>query len=92
MRRKIKFNYPLATVVEATIRGHLPPKPGDVVMVFDPNSVVINNFTILVSIDNGYPTRERFIAPISPRADEVLHWTYAYRVPEGYASVETSND
>lgn len=92
MYRKIKFHYPLATVVEATIRGHLPPKPGDVVMVFDPNSVVINNFTILVSIDNGYPTGERFIAPISLSDSYVHHWTYAYRVPEGYASVETSND
>lgn len=92
MYRKIKFHYPLATVVEATLRGHLPPKPGDVVMVFDPDSICINNFTILVSIDGGDEMGMPFIAPVSLSDTHVHHWTHAYKVPEGYVSVETSND
>lgn len=92
MPRKIKLHYPNAIVLEATLRGHLPPKPGDIVLVFDPNSTYISNFTILVSIDGGNELDKPFIAPPSLGADHVYNWTYAYKVPEGYASVETTND
>lgn len=89
--RKIKLHYPTATVIEATLRGHLPPKPGDIVLVFDPYSTFIQNITILVTIDNGNPNCRPFRAPVSINDDELFDWTYAYKVPEGYASVETSD-
>ena len=89
---KIKLHYPTAIVIEATIRGHLPAKPGDIVVVFDPSSTCIGNITKLVSIDGGYPTNAQFIAPISIDDSRVYHWTYAYKVPEGYASVDYQND
>lgn len=88
--RKIKLHYPTATVIEATLRGHLPPKPRDIVLVFDPYSTFIQNITILVTIDGG--SDRPFVAPVSIDDDKVFNWTYAYKVPEGYASVETSND
>ena len=89
---KIKLHYPNATVTEATLRKRLSPKPGDIVMVFDPHSVTISNFTILSSIENDPETAERFIAPMFADTDTLFRWTYAYKVPEGYASVEASND
>lgn len=92
MNKKIKLHYPVATVVEATLRGHLPPKPGDIVLVFDPNAISMTTFTILVSIDGGNEHGKPFIAPVMTEPDYVYHWTYAYKVPEGYAHVETSND
>lgn len=91
MPRNIKLNYPLATVVEATLRGHLPPKPGDIVLVFDPDSVYIGNFTVLSAIDDNNLTG-RFMASMTIRGTKIYGWTYAYKVPEGYASVETTND
>ena len=89
--RKIKLNYPTATVIEATLRGHLPPKPRDIVLVFDPNSVAIGNITMLMSIDTGNE-RMPFVAPVQIDSDRIFNWAYAYKVPEGYANVETSND
>lgn len=88
---KIKLHYPMATVIEATIRRHLPPKPGDIVLVFDPDSIYIGNFTVLAAIENDNPTGQ-FRAPMTIRGTEIYGWAYAYKVPEGYASVETSND
>jgi hypothetical protein len=84
---KIKFNYPIATVIEATLRLHLPAQPLDVVLVFDPDSISIGNITRLVSIDTGYP-RQQFVAPVRIDENRIFHWTYAYKVPEGYVSVE----
>lgn len=91
MYKKIKLHYPKTTVIEATLRGHLPPKPGDIVLVFGREDVYLGNITILVSIDGGNELTP-FIAPVSLSDSHVHHWTYAYRVPEGYASVETAND
>lgn len=91
MFRKIKLHYPTVTVIEATLRGHLPPKPGDVVLVFDLNSSYISNITILFAIDVD-ATDTPFVAPIRVDGGNTFHWTYAYKVPEGYASVETAND
>lgn len=93
MYRKIKLHYPTATVIEATLRAHLPAKPGDIVVVFDPTSTYIGNITILSEIDDSCPFNARFVAPVTPDPSCVLfHWTYAYKVPEGYASVEAQND
>lgn len=88
---KIKLNYPIATVIEATLRGHLPPKPGDIVLVFDQDSLYIGNFTALRAIDDDNSTG-RFMAPMTIHGSIIYGWTYAYKVPEGYASVETTND
>lgn len=89
---KIKLHYPIATAIETTIRLHLPPKPGDIVLVFDPDSIFIGNFTVLSAIDNDSPCGMQFRAPITINGTKIYHWTYAYKVPEGYANVETSND
>ena len=91
MHKKINLYYPIVTVIEATLRGHLPPKPGDIVLVFDTNSSYISNITILSAIDVD-ATHRPFVAPIRLDGDNTFHWTYAYKVPEGYASVETTND
>ena len=91
MHKKIKLHYPIVIVIEATLRGHLPPKPGDIVLVFDINSSYISNITILSSID-AETTDAPFVAPIRVDGDNTFHWTYAYKVPEGYASVEATND
>jgi len=91
MPRKIKFHYPTATVIEATLRLHLPPQPLDIVLVFDPTSMIIGNITMLVSIDTGNE-QHPFVAPVQIDSDRIFNWAYAYKVPEGYASVETSND
>lgn len=88
---KIKLHYPTATVIEVTLRGHIPPKPGDIVLVFDPHSIYIGNITILVSIDGGRDDAP-FVAPCNLSDERVHNWTYAYKVPEGYASVEAPND
>ena len=92
MPRKIKLHYPTAVVIETTIRLHLPPKPGDIALVFDPESTYLGNFTILAAIDDDNSNSMRFQAPISINDTDIYNWTYAYKVPEGYASVETSND
>ena len=92
MPKKIKLHYPTATTIEATIQLRLPPKPGDIVLIFDPNSTYIGNFTILAAIDDDSPNCMRFRAPVSIDGTAIFSWTYAYKVPEGYASVETSND
>lgn len=89
---KIKLHYPNAIVIEATLREHLSPTPGDIVLVFDPNSICINTFTILNSISDEDAGEGRFVAPFLTEPTKLLNWTYAYKVPEGYASVETSND
>lgn len=89
---KIKLHYPTAVVLEATLRLHLPPKPGDIVLVLDDYSAYIGNFTILAKIDDGNPNTMRFQAPITIDDIKIYYWTHAYKVPEGYASVETSND
>ena len=90
--RKIKLHYPKATVIEATLRGHLPPKSGDIVLVFDPYSSYISNITILSAIDLDNDIGHQFMAPVAQDEARIYSWTYAYKVPEGYASVETTND
>lgn len=89
---KIKLHYPTATAIEATLRLRLPPSPGDIVLVFDPNSTYLGNFTILAAIDNNSPAGMPFRAPMTIDGTKIYSWTYAYKIPEGYASVETSND
>ena len=105
----IKLHYPTATVIEATIRKQLPPKPGDIVLVFDPSSIFIGNITILLAIVDDNPigmsfeapesqifdynrNGMRYATPATPTDEQDLYWTCAYKVPEEYASVETSND
>lgn len=90
--RTIKLHYPKATVIEATLRGHLPPKPGDIVLVFDPYSTYISNITILAAVYPDNDIGHQFAAPVAPGEPRIYRWTYAYKVPEGYASVETTND
>ena len=82
---KIKLYYPTAIVIEATLRKHLPAKPGDIVLVFDPASMYISNITILYAIDTDRCDMP-FKAPIAPDSNDIFNWTYAYKVPEGYAS------
>lgn len=87
---KIKLHGPVGDVLAETLYKRLAPQPGDVVIVFDPSSGYIANFTILDKIDNADP-KMPFVAPLF-LGEENFNWTYAYKVPEGYASVETSND
>lgn len=87
---KIKLHHPTGDVLAETIRRQLVPRPGDIVVVFDPASIFVSNITILSQIDNSNPAMP-FMAPIDEDGD-IFRWTYAYKVPEGYASVEASND
>ena len=101
----IKLHYPTASVICETIRKRLTPKPGDIVLVFDPNSIFIGNITVLLGIDkdnpigmpfevpetavhNDNPNGMRFVAPATPTDEQIHYWTFAYKVPEEYASVE----
>lgn len=105
----IKLHRPTGTVIADTLSRQLPPKPGDIVIVFDPTSTFIGNITILLAIDsdnpigkqfeapvtifhNDNPIGMRFVAPTNPSDEHIYYWAYAYKVPEGYASVETTND
>lgn len=88
--RKIKLHYPTGDVIGETLHKRLAPQPGDIVVVFDSNSVFVGNITFLDKIDNSDP-KTPFVAPLDDVA-QIFRWTYAYKVPEEYASVETSND
>ena len=87
--RKIKLDYPTGDVIGETLYKRLAPQPGDIVVVFDPTSVFVGNITILDAIDDSDP-RTPFIAALD-EVDQIFRWTYGYKVPEGYAHVETSN-
>ena len=88
--RKIKLDYPTGDVIGDTLHKRLAPQPGDIVIVFDPTSVFVGNITFLDAIDNNDP-RTPFIAALDEE-EPIFRWTYAYKVPEGYAHVETPND
>lgn len=89
---KIKLNYPNGDVLAETLYRRLAPQPGDIVVVFDSSSLFISKITILDKIDDNECYSDMpFVAAIDDGKD-VFNWTYAYKVPEGYASVETSND
>lgn len=88
--RKIKLDRPTGDVIGETLYKRLAPQPGDIVIVFDPTSVFVGNITFLDAIDNS-DSRTPFIAALD-EAEQIFRWTYAYKVPEGYAHVETSND
>ena len=88
--RKIKLHRPTGDVIGETLYKRLAPKPGDIVIVFDPTSVFVGNITFLDAIDDS-DTRVPFIAALDEE-EQIFRWTYAYKVPEGYASAETSND
>lgn len=85
---KIKLNYPNGNVLAETLYRRIPPQPGDIVVVFDSSSCFIGNITILDKIDDSedYP-KMPFVAALDD-GEDAFHWMYAYKVPEGYASVE----
>ena len=83
---KIKLHYPTGDVLAETVRKQLVPQPGDIVVVFDPVSIFIGTISVLDKIDDDNP-KMPFVAPID-EPGQTFHWTYAYKVPEGYASVE----
>lgn len=83
---RIKLNYPTGDTIAETLYKRLAPQPGDVVIVFDSSSGYVANFTILEKIDNDDP-KMPFVAPLF-LGEQTFHWTYAYKVPEGYASAE----
>lgn len=87
---KIKLHYPTGDVLATTLHKQLVPQPGDIVVVFDSTSVFIGNITILSKIDASNPNMP-FVASLD-ESEHTYNWTYAYKVPEGYAHVETSND
>ena len=87
---RIKLHRPTGDVIGETLYKRLAPQPGDIVIVFDPTSVFVGNITFLDAIDDSDP-REPFIAALD-KEEQIFRWTYAYKVPEGYASVETTND
>ena len=83
---KIKLHYPTGDVLAETVRKQLVPQPGDIVVVFDPVSTFIGTISILDKIDDDNP-KMPFVAPLD-KPEQTFHWTYAYKVPDGYASVE----
>lgn len=80
--------------VEQTLREHLEPKVGDIVLALDyrPGSTAMA-IGMLIGIDKNERVFGAFNVKVIEWRDDVqpMHWEQAYKIPEGLVTVETND-